>query len=333
MIIDVHTHFIPKTFIAEARRGRAMDGVHVQRINGEEWLIHPQGYGYPLLPTFYDAEAKLAHMNALGIDLAVISIAPPLFFYWTDSQMAGDFCQMANEALARFVVEGEGRFAALATVPLQAPEQAARELERAVRELGLRGALIGTSVEGVPLDHPKLAPFFTTAERLGVPVVLHPYYVGMRPELADYYFTNLIGNPLDTTIAAARMIFSGFLDRYPHLNVVLVHAGGFLPYQVGRLDHGFQVRPETQAHIHRPPSTYLQRFYFDTITHASLPLQFLVNLVGADHVLLGTDIPFDMADTQFQDHLAPLAPEVKERIMGQNALTLFGLEGQPSSDS
>lgn len=140
--------------------------------------------------------------------------------------------------------------------------------------------------------------------------------------------TNLIGNPFETTVAAARLILSGCLDRHPKLKVLLVHAGGFLPFQIGRLDHGYAVRSETHAVIQRPPSTYLKRFYFDTITHADVPLKFLIDLVGNENVLIGTDIPFDMADLHFKERLASakIDSRASKAIQSENAVRLFGLE-------
>jgi aminocarboxymuconate-semialdehyde decarboxylase len=213
-------------------------------------------------------------------------------------------------------------------VPLQNPEAAAQELRRAVVNLGLRGVQIGTTMENVPLDDPRFEPFFATAAELNVPVMLHPYYVGTRAEFADFYLTNLTRNPLETCLAASRLILSGCLDRHPNLTIILVHAGGFMPYQVGRLDHGFRVRTETRAKIASPPSSYLRRFYFDTITHAAVPLKFLIELVGPDRVLLGTDIPFDMADLRFQEYqaTAELDAETLEAINNGNASRLFGLQ-------
>lgn len=329
MRIDVHTHFIPPVTIAQARQGKGPDGLSVERRDGAEWLVHRQGYGYPLLPEFWDVEAKLGHMDRLGVDVSVLSVAPPLFFYNLDGASAREFARQANQAVAGMVAESGGRLYGMATVPLQDPPAAAEELRRAVEELGLRGVEIGTTMEETPLDDAVLEPFFRAAEGLGVPVVLHPYYVGPRAQLADYYFTNLIGNPLETCLAAARLICSGFLDRHPDLVLVLVHAGGFLPYQVGRLDHGFRVRPETRARIGCEPSSYLQRFHMDTITHASLPLRFLVDLAGRDRVVLGTDIPFDMADLDFGRRLAELDadPASRAAIEGGNAARLFRLDG------
>ncbi len=328
MTIDIHTHFIPPELIADARAGRALDQIVVQRRDGVEWLVHPQGYGYPLSPEFFDVEAKLREMDRLGIASSVLSLTPTMFFYWLDANVAGDFCRLANDSLATLVAQSD-RLHGVAVVPLQQPEAAAAELRRAVGDLGLRGAEIGTTVEQVPLDDPRFDPFFAAAAELDVPVILHPYYVGTRPDLVDFYMTNLTGNPLETCIAASRLILSGWLDRHPALKVVLVHGGGFMPYQIGRLDHGFRVRSETSAAIASPPSSYLRRFWYDTITHAGTPLKFLIDLVGVDRLVLGTDLPFDMADIHFNDYFsaAGLDPRALDAVTGANAVTLLGLNG------
>jgi aminocarboxymuconate-semialdehyde decarboxylase len=273
-------------------------------------------------------------MDRLGIDVAVLSLTPTLFFYWLDTAEAADFCRLANESLARFVKQSD-RLHGVAVVPLQDPEAAAVELRRAVGELGLRGAEIGTTVEKTPLDDRRHDPFFAAAAELDVPVILHPYYVGTRPNLADFYMTNLTGNPLETCISASRLILSGWMDRHPAVKVVLVHSGGFMPFQIGRLDHGHRVRKETNAHITAPPSSYLRRFWYDTITHAATPLKFLVDLVGADRVVLGTDLPFDMADVHFQDYFAGASLDAPTlgAVTSRNAIELFALEPEPRTSN
>ena len=268
--------------------------------------------------------------NALEIDTSMLSLSPTLFFYWLEAAAAADFCRLANNSLSTFVARSD-RLHGVAVVPLQDPEAAAAELRRAVVDLGLRGVEIGTTMEAVPLDDRRFDPFFAAAAELGVPVMLHPYYVGTRPHLADFYMTNLTGNPMETCIAASRLILSGFLDRHPTLTVVLVHAGGFMPYQIGRLDHGFRTRAETRSAITSPPSTYLRRFWYDTITHAPMPLTFLIELVGPDRVMLGTDLPFDMADVRFADALSAIAldPQARDAITHGNAAAIFGLHTMP----
>ena len=274
-IVDVHTHFIPH-FVVDDGPER-MFGVREE----DGMLVHPQGYRYPLSPEFLDAGAKLEQMDRHGIDVSVLSSAPTLFFYDEESGPAVEVARRSNDALAELVA-GRDRLEGLATLPLQSPADAALELRRAVLELGLRGAQIGTSCGSTPLDAPELEPVLAAADSLGVPLMLHPYYVGPKPGLEDYYLTNSVGNPLDTCIAAVRLIHAGIFDRYERLAVVLVHSGGFLPFQIGRFDHAYEVRPEPKATLGRRPSEYLDRFFLDTITHADLPLQFLTSLIGAE---------------------------------------------------
>jgi aminocarboxymuconate-semialdehyde decarboxylase len=327
MKIDIHTHFIPPDFIEQARRGAATDDIKIEQRDGQEWVIHPQGFQYPLLAEFHELDAKLKHMDGLGIDISVLSVSPTLLFHWTEAEPAKEFCRSANEAMAQFVAQSGDRLYGMAAVPLRDPEAAADELRRAVTQLDLRGVQIGTTMEEIPLDDEQFDPFFTTAAELNVPVVLHPYYVGTKPEFAEFYMTNLVANPLETGVAATRLILSGCLDKHPTLTFILVHAGGFMPYQIGRLDHGYKVRKETSAKIDAPPSSYLRRFYFDTITHAMVPLKFLVNLVGADRVVIGTDIPFDMQDLNFSDYLAETGLDEQSlvAINESNASRIFGV--------
>ena len=177
---------------------------------------------------------------------------------------------------------------------MQAPEKAADELRRAMTKLGLHGAMIGSNVSGKNLDDPSFEPVWATAAELDAFMVIHPGNVAGADRLRSYYLGNLIGNPLDTTIAAACLIFGGVLERYPKLDFVMVHAGGFIPYQGGRWVHGWQVRPEPKVHLKHSPQRYLDRLRYDTITHTKAPLEFLVGSAGADRVFLGSDYPYDM---------------------------------------
>jgi aminocarboxymuconate-semialdehyde decarboxylase len=326
LTIDVHTHFAPLDVVAAARRGAGFDGMRAERADGKEWLVHRQGFRWPVPPVFYDAEERLASMDERGISHAVLSIAPQLFMYWVDGSEAAGFCRAANDALAAFAAGSAGRITAVATLPLQDPAAAAAELRRATAELGMAGAEIGPDADGTPLDDPALRPVVATAADLGVPLIVHPYYVAPRPGLEEFYLTNLIGNPLATTVCAARLIFSGVLDELPALRLVLMHGGGYLPYQIGRLDHGHRVRPEARGSA-RLPSAYLDRFWFDTVTHAPAPLVFLTGLAGVDHVVYGTDFPFDMAAGPLADQLAGtgLSDEDAAAIAGGNASRLFKL--------
>jgi len=325
VIIDTHCHFIPSHYIEEARQGRGIDGIRLEDQGDVERIVHPElGMQYPLKPEFHRQDAKLEAMDGLGIDVSVLSIVPLWLMHWTPADVAIAFCRRANDDLAEMIA-GCDRLIGLATVPMQAPDEAAAELRRTVTELDFRGVQIGTTIGGTPLDDERFEPFFKAAEELDVPVMIHPAYAGRPSPFTEYYLKNLIGNPLATVIASSRLIFSGFLDRHPRLKLVLVHAGGFMPYQIGRLDHGYNVRAEARKRIGQLPSSYLRRFYYDTISHATAPLRFLADLVGSDRVVFGTDIPFDMADVSFADIIPAtgLGARAIEAIYSKNAEQLF----------
>jgi aminocarboxymuconate-semialdehyde decarboxylase len=307
-VIDVHAHVIPRRLVEAMRAGSAPDGIRIEEGGSGPVVVHRQGYRYPLLESFFDVTARLAAMDADGIDFALLSPAPPLFLYWIDAREAPAAAAVINDAVAEMVREAPDRFAGIATLPMQDPSAAVRELRRCVESLGMRGAQIGPSIEGVPLDDLTLRPVLQEASDLGVPLIIHPYYVGSTPGLDDFYLTNLQGNPWQTAVCASRLILSGTLDALPGLKLVLVHGGGHLPYQVGRLDHGYRVRPEA-ALPERAPSEYLRRFHYDSLTHRPESTRWLAEQVGADRVLFGTDMPFDMAGGALAEQLSAFSAE------------------------
>jgi aminocarboxymuconate-semialdehyde decarboxylase len=307
------------------RSGSAPDDIRLETTDARPWVVHRQGYRYPLLDAFHDVEGRLAAMDAAGIDLAVLSCPPTLFLYWTDGATVVDAARAVNDGIAAMVAQAPARFAGLATLPLLDPGAAAAELRRAVRELGLKGAQIGPHVEGLPLDDAALRPVLQEAVELAVPLVVHPYYVGSSPTLDDFYLTNLQGNPWQTAVCASRLILSGTLDELPTLDVALVHGGGHLPYQVGRLDHGYRVRPEAQRPA-MPPSSYLRRFHYDTLLYRPAATRWLIDQVGADRVLYGTDMPFDMDGGPLRHQLGEgVADDVLAAVAHRNAERLFDL--------
>jgi aminocarboxymuconate-semialdehyde decarboxylase len=325
-VVDVHAHVIPPALVDRMRSGQAPDGITVDESGPQPMVVHRQGYRYPLLDAFHDVSARLAEMDAAGTDVAVLSIAPPLFLYWIEADGAVAAARTINDAIAAMVAQAPHRFAGLATLPMQDPTAAAAELRRAVNELGIRGAQIGPHVEGAPLDDEPMRPVLRAAADLGVPLVLHPYYVGSSPGLDDFYLTNLQGNPWQTALSASRLILSGTLDDLSDLDLVLVHGGGHLPYQIGRLDHGHRVRPEARRPAHAP-SGYLRRFHYDSLTHSTDSTRWLIERVGADRVLFGTDIPFDMAGGTFAEQLDGFAGPADElsAVAAGNADRLFSL--------
>ena len=209
---------------------------------------------------------------------------------------------------------------------MQAPQLAADELARAMRA-GLRGAHIGSNINGKNLDDPSLEPVWAKAAELGAFILIHPVGVAGADRLKSYYLANLIGNPVDTTIAAASLVFGGVMERHPNLKICLSHGGGFVPYQGGRWVHGWKVRGEPQANLKVSPAASLRRFYYDTILHAAAPLEYLVRAAGADHVLLGSDYPFDMGTLECARQVKALSITEADRatILGEGAAGLLGV--------
>jgi aminocarboxymuconate-semialdehyde decarboxylase len=326
--VDVHAHVIPPVLVEAMHDGQAPDGIRLERDGDRPWVVHRQGYRYPLLDEFHDVATRLSAMDEQGVDIALLSVAPPLFLYWIDPDEGAEAARVVNDAVARMVAKAPNRFAGLATLPMQNPAAAANELRRCVREHGFRGAQVGPHAEGVPLDDETLRPVLAAAAELSVPLVIHPYYVGSSEGLDDFYLTNLQGNPWQTAVCASRLILSGTLDALPDLDLVLVHGGGHLPYQAGRLDHGHRVRPEARG-CARPPSEYLRRFHYDTLTHSPAAAAWLIEQVGSDRVVLGTDTPFDMGGGSLQEQLAgvDLPAAALAAIAHTNAERIFGLTG------
>jgi aminocarboxymuconate-semialdehyde decarboxylase len=258
--------------------------------------------------------------------MQILSVPPFLFFYAADPAQSLELCQKINNAFAETVENYPDRFVALANLPMQDPEMAAQELERSVWELGLRGAEICSNINGKNLDDKSFVPFYTKLQQLDVPVFIHPSNVLGADRLRSYHLQNLIGNPSDTAVAAASLIFGGVLKEFPRLKFYLAHGGGSCPYLRGRWEHGWQVRPEARANIDRPPSDYLRLLCFDSLVHSVPALNFLVETVGPGRVMMGTDYPFDMGDrdpVKTVASLPHLSDDQKEMIFSANAAALF----------
>jgi aminocarboxymuconate-semialdehyde decarboxylase len=322
--IDVHAHMIPAKFVQGDEVRYPLDGsggVHVMPLRPQPNFADD---------TIYSVERRLRDMDAQGIDMHVLSLQP-MFADALPAEQAIPICRAINNAFAEVVAANPKRFLALANLPMQSPQDAARELERAVKELGLRGAEIRSQINGTNLDEPSLAPFYDKAQELDVPIFIHPGGVpGLEERLGKYYLTNLIGNPMDTTIAAASLIFGGVLREYPRLKVYLAHGGGACPYIRYRWDHGWKVRDEGKRVIDRPPSEYLSRLYFDSLTHGGPALSFLASTVGPERIMLGTDYPFDMGaynSVAAIQNVIGVTDAQRDMMLGGNAMRLFRMDG------
>jgi len=273
-------------------------------------------------------EVRLKDMDRMGIDIQAVSPAPQQTYYWTEPGLGAELARTINDRLAEIVAAWPERFVGLGTVPLQNADLAVAELERCVKQLGLRGVEINPNVAGRELTDPglNLERFFAKARELDVVLFMHPIGFTHADRLTDHYFNNVIGNPLDTTLGASRLIFDGVMERHPGLKVVLPHAGGFLAHYWARMDHAWRARPDCRTVIKKAPSSYLRKFYFDTIAFDPEMLRNLVDKFGAAQVLLGTDYPFDMGEEDpvgLINSVPRLKSAEKERIMGRNAARLL----------
>ena len=320
MKFDVHNHAIPETAL-ELLRSDPSYGV---ALTGRRWRggVHVD---FDVVPSFVEPAAKLNELEAKGLDAAVISVAPMLFYYHVGEEAGERMAVASNQGLAAFCAAQPDRLAWLASVPMQAPERATAVLRDAVAA-GCVGVEVGTGVAGRRLDEDDFEPFWSTAAELDLPVTLHPAYTeGVNPALAPFYLENVLGYPFDTTIAIERLICAGVLDRHPQLKIVLVHAGGYFPYQVGRLRHAVTVRNEL-SDAPDDPLRHLDRVFFDIITHDPLALEFLIRRVGQHQVVMGTDLPFDMAPPEPMELLRAAAnDDVVHAITETNVSAIYGL--------
>jgi len=317
--IDAHAHILAEETMALMRKEAPKIGPRMERMDDNFALLEVAGSRYRPFPRGgWDMQRRLGDMDAAGIDVQVICNTPQTFLYNQDPSLTAALAAIQNDQIAKAVAANPERLIGLATLPMQAPAMAAYELRRAVRSLGLRGAQIGTNINGRNLDDPTFEPLWAAANELRAFLLVHPTQVAGAERLGAYYLVNLIGNPLDTTIAAACLVFGGVIERYPGIKFLMVHGGGFVPYQAGRFRHGWHARPEPQAALKAPPDASLDRLYFDTIVHGQSALEFLVSSAGAPRVLLGSDYPFDMGtlDCVRQVRALTLAEPDKATILG-----------------
>lgn len=328
MNFDMHTHLIPPEFIEAIRKSGSRWQAKLESQGDETWLVHDQGYRYPLCPGFYDTAARLADMAKAKTEMAAVSLSPTLFYYWAEPKLALDMARLANDGIYALTRECPGKVVGIGTLPMQDLNLAIGELRRCARDLDFKAILIGSNVEGTQFDEPRFLPFFKECEALGLFVIFHPYYVGTKTMFTKYYLTNLYGNPLDTAMVIASLIFGGVLDQCPKLRVGFVHGGGFFPYQLGRLKHGYEVRNEPKVNGVKSPEKYMHQLYFDSVVFMNQQLRFLVDWAGADHVMLGSDYPFDMGDPAPVDFVsgAGLTPAQTGAVLSGTARKLFGLD-------
>ena len=325
--IDVHSHVLTPDMIRLLQKEAPKVGPRLIPIDDDTALLEVSGTAHQPFPRGgFDLERRLRDLAAADIDMQVLSVTPQTYLYEQDAALAVACAALQNDAIANIAAGDPDRFLGIATLPMQAPEQAAAELRRAVRSLGMRGAMIGSNVMGTNLDHPSFEPLWAAAAELDALLLIHPVNVAGADRLRAYYLNNLIGNPTDTTIAAACLVFGGVLARHPKLKVCMVHGGGFLPYQCGRLLHGWRMRPEPKVALDGPPDPFFARLYYDTILHSVESLGFLIGSAGAERVLLGSDYPYDMGTAECVRQVRALAipDSEKDKVLSTQPWSLLG---------
>jgi len=328
--IDIHTHILPETWPDLKARYGYGGFVQLEHHGPGCARMSIDGRGFrDVDKNCWDAATRLTECDGHGVDVQVLSTVPIMFSYWAEPKDAHDLSRLLNDHLAGVIGEHPRRFVGLGTVPMQDPDLAVRELERCVTTLGLAGVQIGTHVNGKNLDDERVFPVLEAAEALGAAVFVHPWDMLARDRMSRYWLSWLVGMPAETALAICSMLFGGVFDRLPRLRVAFAHGGGVFPGTVGRIEHGFQVRPDLCAvETETSPRDQLGRFYVDALVHDETALRHLIDLVGADRVALGTDYPFPLGE------LAPgalieslgLEASTRERLLAGSALEWLNLE-------
>ncbi len=323
-VIDAHSHWYPQEFIdLVLREGAAHGGKPGRDANGNPTFTLP-GMNTVFAPVYTDLESRIRMMDDAGIATQVLSLMQPMV-YWAPPALGLELSQLFNDACSAAHRKYPQRFVGLAMAPLQAPELAVREIERAGKLPGLRGLMLATAVGGRNLDDKALFPVYAKCEELGWPIFPHPIAPLGGERMRSYNMSNLLGNPVEIGIAAAALIYGGVLDAFPALAVMLPRAGGNLPFGIGRYDRNAETTPALQ-NMKQPPSAYLRRFYCDTIIENAQVLTALVRIMGADRVVFGTDYASanrDKRPVEFIEGLTELSPQEREQILGGNAARLF----------
>jgi aminocarboxymuconate-semialdehyde decarboxylase len=332
VIIDMHSHVIaPRAFERVKAEPQAYGASYEETPDGPRFGFADtmQQQAGLLTPDTWrrlgDLDLAKAHLRDIGADGAVVSTYISWHRYTLPLAQGLPFCRLLNDSLAEWL-KGEHAFRGMATLPLGDGAAAAAELRRTTHDLGLVGAMLVTNTgDGRSMDADHLEPLWQAAEELDAPIFLHPSNVAGRDRMYAWALENLIGNPLDTTIAAASLILSGVLDRHPRLKIVLSHGGGYFAFGAGRLTHGYLTNPNTRRTAKEPPQAYVRRFYYDTILYDPRALRYLIDVVGADRIMLGTDYPFNMEppDAVRAIEALEVAREESEKILG-NAAQLYG---------
>jgi aminocarboxymuconate-semialdehyde decarboxylase len=329
--IDVHAHILNEDTMQMIAKEAPSLGVKLTPIDEDFAVFEIGGTAYKPFPRgAWDLEQRFAHMKEAEVDMHVLSNTPQTFLYNVDASLNATVAAIQNDQIAKHVKDYPDRFYGLATLPMQAPDKAAAELKRAMTRLGVKGAQIGSNINKKNLDEPEFEPVWAVANEHHALMMVHPTQVAAMDRLGKYYLNNLIGNPLDSTIAVASVVFGGVVERYPNIKWFFVHGGGMAPWQAGRFSHGWVVRPEPKVNLKdHGPEKAMATLYYDTILHALPQLQALVSIIGPSRIVLGSDYPYDMGTLECARQVKALniSAADKQKILTDIPLKLVGNAG------
>jgi len=330
--IDLHTHILPERWPDLEERYGYGGFVRLEPKDPCRARMIRNGRCFrEIEDNCWDPRRRIEECDRHGVGVQVLSTVPVMFSYWARPADAHDLSRILNDHIAEVVAGHPTRFAGLGTLPMQAPELAVQELERCCGELGLAGVQIGTHVNDWNLDAPELFPIFARAQEIGAAVFVHPWDMMAPERMSRYWLQWLVGMPAETAIAICSVLFGGVLARLPRLRIAFAHGGGSFPGTLGRIQHGFEVRPDLcAANCDRGPREQLDRLYFDTLVHDAEALRSLIRLVGARRLALGSDYPFPLGEAApggLIEAMDELTGEQKERMLSGTALEFLALDG------
>jgi len=329
--IDLHTHVLPESWPDLDRRYGYGGFIRLEhQPGGCAHMMRGEHCFRRIEPNSWSPEARIEECDRDGVDVQVLSTVPVMFSYWAKPEHALDLSRLLNDHIAELVQRFPQRFVGLGTLPLQDPESAQGELERCVRDLGLAGVEIGTHVNEWNLDRPELFPVFERARELGAAVFVHPWDMLGAERMPDYWLPWLVGMPAETCMALCSVLFGGVLERLPGLRIAFAHGGGSFPGTIGRIEHGFKVRPDLCATRNAVnPREYLGRFYLDSLVHDADALRYLIRLVGVERIALGSDYPFPLGEQPpgaLIESMADLDAQDRARLLGGTALEFLAVD-------
>ncbi|WP_442865107.1 amidohydrolase family protein [Alkalihalobacillus sp. CinArs1] len=328
MRVDFHTHVIPKNLPDFAEKyGGKWPTLEQTCACGANIMVEGNLFR-EVTDQVWDPDKRIQDMDREGVDIQVLSPVPVTFSYWADTKAAVEMSKIQNDFIAKTVTDNPARFVGLGTVPMQNAKSAIQEMDRCMHELNLNGIEIGTNVNGENLDAPQFLDFFEKAEEWNVPLFIHPWETMAKDRTPRHNFMYTVGMPSETALAAASLIWSGVIEKFPNLKICFAHGGGSFPYILPRLDQGWKVWPHLRLTTH-PPSHYVQNFYFDSLSYDSLNIKYLIDRFGHERVMMGSDYPFllrEIPPGKVIDEMDDLSKEQSEKILGENALRFLNVK-------